>query len=159
VVCQQGLQFFPDRLAALREMRRALKPGGRLAVAVWSHIEDNAIYAALHAALRDSVAADLADRLLGPFSWPDDEIIRSAIDAAGFREVHVRRAKLPLIFDGGVAHAAKALSATPLAPTLAGLPAAKQAELTAAVGARLAPLQRDGKVQADMTSNIATARS
>ena len=26
VVCQQGLQFFPDRLAALSEMRRALKP-------------------------------------------------------------------------------------------------------------------------------------
>src|SRR5262249_14930553 len=28
VVCQQGLQFFPDLLAALRERRRALKPGG-----------------------------------------------------------------------------------------------------------------------------------
>ena len=28
VVCQQGLQFFPDRLAALGEMRRALKPRG-----------------------------------------------------------------------------------------------------------------------------------
>jgi 2-polyprenyl-3-methyl-5-hydroxy-6-metoxy-1,4-benzoquinol methylase len=27
VLCQQGLQFFPDRLAALSEMRRALKPG------------------------------------------------------------------------------------------------------------------------------------
>jgi ubiquinone/menaquinone biosynthesis C-methylase UbiE len=26
VICQQGLQFFPDRLGALREMRRALKP-------------------------------------------------------------------------------------------------------------------------------------
>jgi ubiquinone/menaquinone biosynthesis C-methylase UbiE len=34
VVCQQGLQFFPDRTAALGEMRRALKPGGRLAIAV-----------------------------------------------------------------------------------------------------------------------------
>ena len=30
VVCQQGLQFFPDRLAALGEMRRALKPGRQL---------------------------------------------------------------------------------------------------------------------------------
>ena len=49
-VCQQGLQFFPDRLAALREMRRALKPRGQLAISAWSHIEDNAFYAALHAA-------------------------------------------------------------------------------------------------------------
>jgi ubiquinone/menaquinone biosynthesis C-methylase UbiE len=38
VVCQQGLQFFPDRLAALREMCRALKPGGQLAITAWSHI-------------------------------------------------------------------------------------------------------------------------
>ena len=46
VVCQQGLQFFPDRLAALSELRRALKPGGgQLAIAAWSHIEDNAFYA------------------------------------------------------------------------------------------------------------------
>src|SRR6059058_995342 len=71
VVCQQGLQFFPDRLGALREMRRALKPGGQLAITAWAHIEDNPFYAALHAALRESVPGDLADRLLAPFGWPD----------------------------------------------------------------------------------------
>jgi ubiquinone/menaquinone biosynthesis C-methylase UbiE len=30
--CQQGLQFFPDRLAALAEIHRALRPGGRIGV-------------------------------------------------------------------------------------------------------------------------------
>lgn len=35
VVCQQGLQFFPDKSAAAAQMRRALAPGGRLAVATW----------------------------------------------------------------------------------------------------------------------------
>lgn len=35
VVCQQGLQFFPDKPAAAAEMRRALAKGGRLAVATW----------------------------------------------------------------------------------------------------------------------------
>jgi ubiquinone/menaquinone biosynthesis C-methylase UbiE len=34
VFCQQGLQFFPDRTAALREMRRVLVPSGRLALAI-----------------------------------------------------------------------------------------------------------------------------
>jgi SAM-dependent methyltransferase len=34
-LCQQGLQFFPDRPAALREVRRVLEPRGRLALSVW----------------------------------------------------------------------------------------------------------------------------
>jgi ubiquinone/menaquinone biosynthesis C-methylase UbiE len=53
-------RVFPDRLAALAEMRRALKPGGQLAIAAWSHIEGNAIYAALHAALRESIPGEPA---------------------------------------------------------------------------------------------------
>jgi ubiquinone/menaquinone biosynthesis C-methylase UbiE len=36
VLCQQGLQFFPDKALALREMRRVLDRGGRLALSVWS---------------------------------------------------------------------------------------------------------------------------
>src|SRR5207248_3148605 len=35
ILCQLGLQFFPDRPLALREMRRVLAPGGRLALACW----------------------------------------------------------------------------------------------------------------------------
>jgi ubiquinone/menaquinone biosynthesis C-methylase UbiE len=157
VVCQQGLQFFPDRLAALGEMRRALKADGVLAIAVWCRIEDNAIYAALHAALRDSVPSDLADRLLAPFSWPDPQVLKDALDAAGFHEIHVRSATLPLIFERGIAQAARALAGSPLAPSLAALPAATQDQLSAAISARLAPLLRDGKVSSEMTSNIALA--
>jgi ubiquinone/menaquinone biosynthesis C-methylase UbiE len=39
VLCRQGLQFFPDRPAALCEMHRVLAPGGRLVLSVWSGIE------------------------------------------------------------------------------------------------------------------------
>src|SRR5262249_46791562 len=41
VFCQLGLQFFPDRPAALQEMRRVLKPGARFAASVYSSIERN----------------------------------------------------------------------------------------------------------------------
>jgi SAM-dependent methyltransferase len=40
VTCQQGLQFFPDKRAAAREMRNALAPGGMLAVATWRPTEE-----------------------------------------------------------------------------------------------------------------------
>ncbi|NMB78198.1 MAG: methyltransferase domain-containing protein [Methanomicrobiales archaeon] len=39
VLCQQALQFFPDKAGALREMKRALVPGGRLALSVWGRAE------------------------------------------------------------------------------------------------------------------------
>src|SRR5215472_8603569 len=159
VVCQQGLQFFPDRLAALREMRRALKPDGQLAIAVWSHIGDNPFYAALHAALCESVPRDLADRLLAPFNGPNAQVLNNTIQAAGFHEIRVRSATLPLIFEGGIAQATRALAATPLAPSLATLPAEKHLRLNAAVDRCLAPLLRDGKVSANMTSTIAIART
>jgi ubiquinone/menaquinone biosynthesis C-methylase UbiE len=35
VICQQGIQFFPDIPAGLREMARVTKKGGRLAATVW----------------------------------------------------------------------------------------------------------------------------
>jgi SAM-dependent methyltransferase len=158
VVCQQGLQIFPDRLAALREMRRALKPGGQLAIATWSRIEDNVLYAALYAALRESVPGDLADRLLAPFSGPDVKALNNTVETAGFHDIHVRSVTLPVIFEGGIAQAARSLEASPLAPSLATLPAGTQLKLNAAIDAHLGPLLRDGKVSANMTSNVAIAR-
>src|SRR5215470_2957079 len=158
VVCQQGLQFFPDRLAAITEMRRALRPGGQLAIATWSRIGENPFYAALHAALRESVPGDLADRLLAPFSWPDAQDLKNTVEAAGFHEIRVRSATLPLIFEGGIAQSARALAATPLAPSLATLPAGTHHRLNTAIDAHVAPLLKDGKVSGKMTSNIAIAR-
>jgi ubiquinone/menaquinone biosynthesis C-methylase UbiE len=38
VLCQQGLQFFPDKAVALREMRRVLAHNGRLALSVWNTV-------------------------------------------------------------------------------------------------------------------------
>ena len=158
VLCQQGLQFFADRLAALREMRRALKPGGQLTVTAWSRIEDNVFYAALHAALRESAHVHLADRLLAPFSWPDPQDLKNAAEAAGFHDIRVRSATLPLVFEGGIAQATRALAATPLAPSLTALPGGTRHKLNAAIDAHLAPLLADGKVSGKMTSNIAIAR-
>ncbi|MEO8075531.1 MAG: methyltransferase domain-containing protein, partial [Acidobacteriota bacterium] len=39
LTCHQGLQFMPDKPAAIREMRRVLSPGGRVAIATWRSLE------------------------------------------------------------------------------------------------------------------------
>jgi ubiquinone/menaquinone biosynthesis C-methylase UbiE len=36
VICQQGLQFFPDPAAGVREMARVARAGGRIGLTVWS---------------------------------------------------------------------------------------------------------------------------
>src|SRR5260370_38504836 len=63
VCCQQGLQFFPDRPAALREMFRVLAPTGRLALAVWRGLEHQPFYAALTRALDRYVSSPAHARL------------------------------------------------------------------------------------------------
>jgi ubiquinone/menaquinone biosynthesis C-methylase UbiE len=102
VLCQQGLQFFPDRVGALREMRRVLKPNGRIAIAVWTEIERNEIFAAYHVALRATTPPELADLIMAPFSWRSGtELIRAA-DDAGFREIRLITPSLPMVLEGGL---------------------------------------------------------
>ncbi|MGE5325037.1 MAG: class I SAM-dependent methyltransferase, partial [Actinomycetota bacterium] len=43
VVCQFGAMFFPDKVAAYREVWRVLKPGGRFVFSVWDRIEENEV--------------------------------------------------------------------------------------------------------------------
>ena len=57
VVCQQGFQFFPDRVQAVKEIHRVLRPGGRVGIAVWSSIDEFPGYLALVHALRRRVGS------------------------------------------------------------------------------------------------------
>jgi ubiquinone/menaquinone biosynthesis C-methylase UbiE len=64
VLCQLGLQFVPDRGVALREMRRVLARGGRLALNVYGPIEHNPATRALCESLERNLGsrASLAKR-------------------------------------------------------------------------------------------------
>lgn len=91
------------------------------------------------------------------FQFTDDAVPRE------YDELLVPRlfepwAALLLIFAGGIAQAARALSASPLAPSLAALPATAQEALNAAVKTHLAPLFTEERVSGYMTANIAVAR-
>ena len=56
VTCQHGMQFFPDRAAAAREMLRALKSGGRVGVAVWRSVENLPPFAAIAKPMRCAIS-------------------------------------------------------------------------------------------------------
>jgi ubiquinone/menaquinone biosynthesis C-methylase UbiE len=157
VLCQQGLQFFPDRPSALQEMRRVLKPNGRAAIAVWTELERNQIFAAYHAALRATVPAELASLMTAPFSWPSGAALQDAAKQAGFRDIRLLTRTLPMVLEGGVEQAVRSFSATPVSPGVAALPQDVQEAFFAAVRREMAALENDGKVIGEMTSNIIVA--
>jgi len=157
VLCQQGLQFFPDRPSALREMRRVLRPSGRTAIAVWGELERNQIYAAFHAALQATVRSDLAELITAPFSWPSGTALKSAAEDAGFRNVRLSTRSLSMVLEGGLEQAIQSFAATPVAPGVGELPQDVQQAFFAQLRQEMTRLLRDGKVIGEMTSNMIIA--
>ncbi len=83
VLCQFGLMFFDDRGAALRQMHRVLRPGGRMAVAVWDTLERTPGYAAMVGLLNRLFGAEAADALRAPFVLGDKDVLRRTFADAG----------------------------------------------------------------------------
>jgi SAM-dependent methyltransferase len=158
VTCQQGLQFFPNRSAALGEMRRALRPRGRLGIAVWCAIEACPPFLALANALEDVLGSDVADTYKGgPWGLPDSASLAQLANESGFTNVQVRKYELPVVFDGGPSQLFLTLRATSVATTLAQLSQADQLALAAAVEAACRDITVDGAVRSYTTSHIVTA--
>jgi len=88
-LCQFGLMFFEDRPAALREMIRVLRPGGRVAAAVWAGPEANLAHAEVAGLLDDQAGREAGNAVRVPFALGDAEALASMFEDAGFEAVQV----------------------------------------------------------------------
>jgi SAM-dependent methyltransferase len=156
VLCQQGLQFFPDKALAMREMRRVLARGGRLALSVWNGVGlyNGAVGEALTRFVSDAAALQFcASRQV-----PAKEELQRLATEAGFCAVDVRVSRinvhLPRLDKFTLDH----LSATPLAPLIAATEPAVREKIGASV---MQELQRyaDGEgVTYPEETHVLTAR-
>lgn len=89
IVSQFGLMFFEDRAQALKEMWRALRPGGRLAVAVWASLADTPGYAAMTAVLRRLFGAEIARELESPYVLGNRDELLTLFEASEVPEVTI----------------------------------------------------------------------
>ena len=95
-----GTMFFANPVAGLRNMRKALRPGGRMIHIVWRERADNPWL---------SMAKDIVLRFLpppgadaqtcgpGPFSMSNETGVRAMMTAAGYDEIEFRRVDAPVV--------------------------------------------------------------
>jgi ubiquinone/menaquinone biosynthesis C-methylase UbiE len=94
-----GTMFFENPVAAMRNMRRALKPGGRFTMIVWRRIEDNPWLGAAKAIALKHLPQPGADARTcgpGPFSMADEELVTAQMKAAGYTDIVFERVDAPV---------------------------------------------------------------
>ena len=156
VLCQQGLQFFPDQLAALKEMRRVLKPGGCVALSLWADIKAMTLFSAFLDAVDTSLAQPAPRAALG---WLDSPGLKSLLERAGFQGVAVREEVQVAVFEQGLAQALACVDGTTAgAPVRAMAPETRHAfELH--VAEALAPYAQDGVLKVPARAWVAVGQA
>ena len=89
VTSQFGLMFFEDKPAALKEMARVLRPGGRCAVAVWDALDQTPGYAAMASVLHRLFGEQVADALRAPFSLGRVQDVKALLAAADLSDAAI----------------------------------------------------------------------
>ena len=160
VTCHHGLQFFPDRVGALREMRRVLRPGGRVAVGCWTDLPANPTFTVLVDVLVRHLGEEKGGMMRAPFGLSDADEMRRLLDAAGFSDVATEVVERPTVYPAFDDLATRALSAGPLWPLFAEAPSEIREAIDEEVRRGLAHLRTDeGHVATTSRSLVGTARA
>jgi ubiquinone/menaquinone biosynthesis C-methylase UbiE len=158
VLCQQGLQFLPDKPAALAEMHRVLKPEGLLGVCVWCAIEHSPLHAAIAKWIACHISRDVADRFSAPFSLGKPGSLRSAIGTAGFEaaEIYVDTVTRRLL--PAEKSVPGLLASTPIADDIAALDKARLADLIDEVSGKLVRFMDGHELVVPQPTQVGIAR-
>jgi SAM-dependent methyltransferase len=155
-----GVMFFDDPVAAFANIRRALRPGGRLAFAAWRAPEDNPFMTA-GARVARTYQPDLPryqPDAPGQFGLARPEYINEVLSAAGWSHVEARAWDAPGVLPQDDL-TAFVTQLGPSAGVLRALPEAERAEAAAKIVAAYAPFVRDGAARFDMACWLVTARA
>jgi SAM-dependent methyltransferase len=146
VISRLGLIYFPDRARALASARRALRPGGRIAVVVYAGAAENGFFSVPVSIIRH--CAGLGPPLPGqpgPFSLGADGALAQELTEAGFADVQVQAIDAPLrLPSAGDCLRFERESFGALHQLLSGLPAPEREAAWAEVGIALKEFEGPG---------------
>ena len=162
VLCQLGLQFFPDQLKALREMRRVVRRAGRVALSVYSAIERTPGANVFVCAL-DEVLGPQASRVKrGEHSFANPEQLENLLLDAEFGSVEVQTVVQTIVFPSVLDYVRFQLLATPMTVLLKDKADPERQTVISAVASRAATLSThsmldDGKFTFPQEAYVAVA--
>jgi len=159
VCCQFGVMFFPDRIAAYREARRVLAPGGRLVFNTWEGLEANVFAERVNRTVAGRFPDDppsFFERV--PHGYHDRERIRADLAAAGLASVTVERMDAMSTPMSAQEVATAFCQGTPLRNELEARGASLET-VTADVAAAIAREFGEGPVSARIGALVVTARA
>ncbi|AVQ03923.1 methyltransferase domain-containing protein [Caulobacter segnis] len=159
IISRFGVMFFPDPVSAFANLRRALKPGGRLAFAAWRGPEENPLSQIPLRAAAPFLSEPPRFETEGPgrFAFADRDRVRGVLEASGWREIAVAPldAASPLSFDELLT---MSLRVGPLNPILKAADEDMRRKVGEAVATALAPHVREGVATMNSACWLVTAK-
>jgi ubiquinone/menaquinone biosynthesis C-methylase UbiE len=156
VLCSMGLQFFSDKAAALREVRRVLADGGRLVVGLPGPTPP--ALREMEGALARHVGPDAAAFVGAVFSLHDPDTLRELATAGGFGEVSIDTSTMFLKLPRPEEFLWQYIFSTPLAAVVAQVDNDTRAALQDDYSKRCHAMVRDGALNIEVGITTLTAR-
>jgi ubiquinone/menaquinone biosynthesis C-methylase UbiE len=140
ILSQHGYHYFPDKPEALKEFRRLLKTGGRLAFSIW---DGHSPYTtALCAAVERHISVEVAAKQRAQRQTPTADALRSELTVAGFKNVNVLRQELTITVPRAAEFVPLHLASMPIAGAFMALDDHSKEALIKDVSDAMAPFEQ-----------------
>ena len=154
VLCAQTVQFLKEKELGLSEMRRIVKPDGRVAVSLWCNIEDNPYFYTLVEAVAKHVGPETSAGLKSAFALSDANEIYSLLEEAGFGQIDMSVTQLDLSLPKLTEFVPRHISATPMSAGFNRASEEVQQIVVKNVTEKLSRYETDGHVQIPFKSHM-----
>lgn len=164
VLCQLGLQFFPDRPLALREMKRVLVPSGRVALSVYSAIDRTPAAHAFVRALDKRLGPDASKIKRAEHIFPLADEVAGLMAKEGFQQISVHTVTKRITFPSVLDYVRFQLVATPMASLFDERNATERESAITSIASDTASfldpeMLHDGRLSFPQEAHVALARN